>query len=112
MTTQRAPSARTRRRRATRRPSSRSSAPTPRRSAQTSPDDCPKFERGLTSLYLGFDLGGTNIRTAVARIEGDAVALVGRDARATPQTGPEAVVNALVASANAAIGGAKTTLAQ
>jgi glucokinase len=42
----------------------------------------------------------------VARIDGDAVALVGRDARATPQTGPESVVAALVESARAALGAA------
>jgi len=42
------------------------------------------------------------VRTAVARIDGADVRLVGRDARATPQSGPDAVVAALVASARAA----------
>ena len=46
------------------------------------------------------------MRTAVARIDGDVVTLVGRDARETPQTGPDAVVAALVGSARAALGGA------
>ena len=44
------------------------------------------------------------MRTAVARTEGDGLVLVGRDVRATPQTGPDAVVAALVASARAALG--------
>ena len=44
------------------------------------------------------------MRTAVARTEGDGLVLVGRDMRATPQTGPDAVVAALVASARAALG--------
>lgn len=42
------------------------------------------------------------MRTAVARIDGADVRLVGRDARATPQSGPDAVVAALVASARTA----------
>jgi glucokinase len=46
------------------------------------------------------------VRTAVARIEGDDVALVGRDARGTPQTGPEAVVAGLVDSARSALSAA------
>lgn len=43
----------------------------------------------------------------MARLDGESVSLVGRDARPTPQTGPESVVAALVASANAAIAAAK-----
>ena len=46
----------------------------------------------------------------MARIDGDAVALVGRDARATPQTGPESVVAALVESARAALGAAAVSI--
>jgi len=61
---------------------------------------------------LGFDLGGTNIRTAVARVDGDNVTLLGRDARPTPQTGPDAVVAALVSSAGAAIGSANVPIGQ
>jgi glucokinase len=61
----------------------------------------------LSELYLGFDLGGTNIRTAVARVEGAAAQIVGRDARVTPQAGPESVIAALVASAFAALAAAK-----
>ncbi|HEY8757283.1 MAG TPA: ROK family protein [Candidatus Limnocylindria bacterium] len=57
----------------------------------------------MSALYLGFDLGGTNLRTAVARIVGVDVTLVGRDARATPQSGPDAVVAALIDSARAAL---------
>lgn len=38
------------------------------------------------------------------RIEDDVAAVLGRDARATPQSGPDAVADALVASASAAIG--------
>ena len=74
------------------------------------PGDCPRSDRvdridaGLSALYLGFDLGGTNIRTAVARVLGDGATLLGRDNRATPQTGPESVVAALVTSAGAAKG--------
>jgi glucokinase len=51
------------------------------------------------------------VRTAVARIDGDAVTLVGRDARATPQAGPESVVATLVASARAALGAAAVPIA-
>jgi glucokinase len=51
------------------------------------------------------------VRTAVARIDGDSVTLVGRDARATPQAGPEAVVAALVESARAALGAAGVPIA-
>lgn len=65
---------------------------------------------GLSGLYLGFDLGGTNIRTAVARVDGDAATLIGRDARPTPQAGPESVVAALVASAGAAVAAAKVRI--
>jgi glucokinase len=43
------------------------------------------------------------VRTAVARIDGTDVTLAGRDARATPQSGPDAVVAALVDSARAAL---------
>jgi glucokinase len=43
------------------------------------------------------------VRTAVARIDGADVALIGRDARATPQSGPDAVVAALVDSSRAAL---------
>ncbi|HEX6061370.1 MAG TPA: ROK family protein [Candidatus Limnocylindria bacterium] len=57
----------------------------------------------MSALYLGFDLGGTNLRTAVARIDGADVTLVGRDARATPQSGPAAVVAAIIASGRAAL---------
>ena len=38
------------------------------------------------------------------RIEDDAATVLGRDTRATPQSGPDAVADALVASASAAIG--------
>lgn len=47
----------------------------------------------------------------MARIEGDAATLLGRDARSTPQTGPEAVADALVASATAAIDASGASLA-
>jgi glucokinase len=50
------------------------------------------------------------VRTAVARVEGDAVSVVGRDARPTPQTGPEHVVGVLAASAAAAIAAAKVRM--
>jgi len=46
----------------------------------------------------------------VARLDGEAVSLVGRDTRPTPQSGPESVVGALVASANAAIAAAKVRI--
>ena len=46
------------------------------------------------------------MRTAVARFDGADAMLVGRDSRKTPQTGPDAVVAALVDSARAAIGAA------
>jgi len=46
------------------------------------------------------------VRTAVARFDGADAMLVGRDSRKTPQTGPDAVVAALVDSARAAIGAA------
>jgi glucokinase len=46
------------------------------------------------------------VRAAVARVDGSDVMLVGRDARATPQTGPDAVVAGLVDSARAALGAA------
>ena len=52
------------------------------------PGDCPRsdlvdrIDAGLSALYLGFDLGGTNIRTAVARVLGDSATLLGRDTRA------------------------------
>jgi len=46
------------------------------------------------------------VRTAVARLDGDAATLIGRDARATPQTGPEAVVAAIVGSGRAALSAA------
>ena len=65
---------------------------------------------GLSALYLAFDLGGTNIRTAVARVADAQVALLGRDARATPQLGPASVVAALVASALAALDAADLPL--
>jgi glucokinase len=39
-------------------------------------------------------------------MDGDVVTLIGRDARVTPRTGPEAVVAALVGSARAALGAA------
>ena len=80
------------------------------------PGDCPRsdlvdrIDAGLSALYLGFDLGGTNIRTAVARVLGDNATLLGRDTRATPQTGPESVVAALVTSAGAAMSAAKVRL--
>lgn len=65
---------------------------------------------GLSALYLGFDLGGTNIRTAVARVDGTSVTLIGRDARVTPQAGPASVVGAMVASAGAAVGAANVRI--
>ena len=46
------------------------------------------------------------MRSAVVRIDGADVTLAGRDARATPQDGPDAVVAALIASARAALGAA------
>ncbi|HTH69807.1 MAG TPA: ROK family protein [Candidatus Saccharimonadales bacterium] len=64
----------------------------------------------MSALYLGVDLGGTNVRTAVARIDGADVTLVGRDARATPQTGPDAVIAALIESARAALGAAGASI--
>jgi glucokinase len=51
------------------------------------------------------------VRTAVARIDGDVATLTGRDARATPQTGPDSVVAALGASARAALGAAGVAMA-
>jgi glucokinase len=42
------------------------------------------------------------VRSAVARVDGTDVTLAGRDARATPQSGPDAVVAALIDSARAA----------
>jgi len=65
---------------------------------------------GLSELYLGFDLGGTNIRSAVARVQGDAVTLLGRDARRTPHDGAESVIAALCASARAALDDAGATM--
>jgi len=47
----------------------------------------------------------------VVRIDGDAITLVGRDGRPTPQSGPTAVVAALVASARAALGAANIATA-
>lgn len=46
----------------------------------------------------------------MARLDGEVVSLVGRDTRPTPQSGPESVVGALVASANAAITAAKVRI--
>lgn len=46
----------------------------------------------------------------MARLDAEAVSLLGRDARPTPQTGPAGVVDALVASANAAIAAAKVRI--
>ena len=76
-----------------------------------SPASCPAFDRGLSALYLGIDLGGTNIRTAVVHIDGDRATLRGRDARATPQTGADSVVAALAASGQAALAAAETPIA-
>jgi glucokinase len=50
------------------------------------------------------------VRAAVARVDGGDVMLVGRDARATPQTGPDAVVAGLVDSARAALGAAGVSI--
>jgi glucokinase len=51
------------------------------------------------------------VRTAVARIDGDDVSIIGRDARATPQTGPDAVVAGLTESARAALDAAGVAIA-
>ncbi|MHB8632063.1 MAG: ROK family protein [Candidatus Limnocylindria bacterium] len=66
----------------------------------------------MSALYLGFDLGGTHVRAAVARFDGDVATLIGRDARATPQSGPDSVVVALVASARAALGAAGVAIGE
>ena len=46
----------------------------------------------------------------MVRLDGEAFALRGRDARATPQTGPDAVVAARVARARAALGAAQVAM--
>jgi glucokinase len=46
----------------------------------------------------------------VVRFDADRATLIGRDARATPQTGPDSVVSAIVVSAAAALGAAKVAL--
>ncbi|MSQ37638.1 MAG: ROK family protein [Chloroflexi bacterium] len=56
---------------------------------------------------LALDLGGTNIRAAVARVDRHArVTFVGRDRRTTPATSAEEIVAALVASGRAALASA------
>jgi len=57
----------------------------------------------LTPRYLALDLGGTNVRAAIAGVEGSLVTILGRDERPTPRESAEAIVAALVASARAAL---------
>lgn len=60
----------------------------------------------MTALSLGFDLGGTHIRTAVADVGPDGVRFTGRDERRTPQTGAGDVIAAMAESARAALAAA------
>ena len=64
-----------------------------------------------TPLSLGFDLGGTNIRSAVAAVANDDVHFTGRDERRTPQSGADDVIAAMAESARAALAAAGATAA-
>src|SRR5438034_293093 len=44
--------------------------------------------------YIGIDLGGSHIRSVVARDDGPIPRIIGRDERATPRSGPDDVVAA------------------
>lgn len=61
-------------------------------------------------MYLGIDIGGTNIRSAAAALTDGPPTLVGRDSRRTPRTHQDDIVAALVASARAALAEAGATL--
>lgn len=63
----------------------------------------------MTALSLGFDLGGTNIRTAVAAVGSDGVRFIARDERRTPQSGADDVIAAMADSAHAALAAAGAT---
>lgn len=63
------------------------------------------------TLSLGFDLGGTNIRTAVASVAAADVRFTGRDERRTPQSGADDVIAAMAESARTALAAAGATAA-
>ncbi|GAC1698626.1 MAG: glucokinase [Candidatus Limnocylindrales bacterium] len=63
----------------------------------------------MTALSLGFDLGGTNIRTAVGTVGPEGVRFSGRDERHTPQSGAADVIAAMAESARAALDAAGAT---
>ena len=65
----------------------------------------------MTALALGFDLGGTNIRTAVADVGASGVSFIGRDECRTPQSGADDVIAAMAESARAALAAAGATAA-
>ena len=51
--------------------------------------------------YIGIDLGGSHIRSVVARDDGPIPRIIGRDERATPRSGPDDVVAAIAESCRA-----------
>ncbi|TMC43744.1 MAG: ROK family protein [Chloroflexi bacterium] len=55
------------------------------------------------SLYLGIDLGASNIRSVIARDEEPVPRIVARDERPTPRTGAEDVIAAIADSSRAAL---------
>lgn len=71
---------------------------------------CPRSEPAPLTLYLGIDLGGTNVRSVVADASGERPAILSRDERATPRESADAIVAALAASARAGLARAERTL--
>src|SRR5438477_9311833 len=60
--------------------------------------------------YIGIDLGGSHIRSVVARDDGPIPRITGRDERTTPRSGPDDVVAAIAESCHASLAAVSASL--